>query len=184
MLSEVSMTPPSRATIRSPTVRTTPNPVLAIPGSMPMTITASAFSPRPRMSFLRTAPGGAAPASGRRRGLLEDLFRHVEVRVHRVDVVVLLERVHQPEQGRGVVLSDLDGGLRLHRELGGLNLDAGVLESRANGRQIRCRGGDLEEVAVLGHVLGSGIDRRHQVVLAVAIAVDEDHSSVLELPGD
>src|SRR3954454_332075 len=35
----VSITPPSRATMRSPDVRTTPNPVLAVPGSIPMTIT-------------------------------------------------------------------------------------------------------------------------------------------------
>src|SRR4051794_20594891 len=44
----VSITPPSSATIRSPDVRTTPNPVLAVPGSIPMTIT---------LFHSRSAPG-------------------------------------------------------------------------------------------------------------------------------
>ena len=54
----------------------------------------------------------------------------------------------------------------------------------ADGGQIGRGGRDLEQVAVLGDVLGAGVDRRHQVVLAVAVAVDQDHAALLELPGD
>ena len=57
----VSITPPSSATMRSPTVRTTPNPVFAIPGSMPMTITPLHSRLGPRMSFMmRRGPPEAA----------------------------------------------------------------------------------------------------------------------------
>src|SRR3954471_13094807 len=97
---EVSTTPPSRATMRFPAVRTTPNPVFAIPGSIPMTITP-----------LHSRKAGGCPFirlwSARRCRLLEDLLGNVEVGVHRVDVVVLLERIHQPEQGRRIALPHL-----------------------------------------------------------------------------
>src|SRR5215211_7990996 len=101
----VSTTPPSRATIRSPAVRTTPNPVFAVPGSMPITIT---------HTHSRSAPGCPARPLGaatgprlRGRDLLQDLLWYVEIRVHRVDVVMLLEGVHQPEERRRVALPDV-----------------------------------------------------------------------------
>src|SRR5215208_6047971 len=69
----VSITPPSSATIRSPDVRTTPNPVLAVPGSIPMTITLP-YSHSPPGCPPAEEIGSRSWEPGRRRALRGDLF--------------------------------------------------------------------------------------------------------------
>src|SRR6476659_8454782 len=93
-----SITPPSAALIPPPSTRTRPKPVLATPGSMPMTtVTRTDSGPR---------PGCLPRRSG--RGLLEQLRRDVEVGVHCFDVVVLVEGIHQPHQARRIGTGHLD----------------------------------------------------------------------------
>ena len=119
------------------------------------------------------------------RGLLQHRFRYVEVRVYGLDVVVVVERLDQPDQGSGLGLRrDLDDRVRLHRQVGGADLDPGLLERGADGGQRRGLGRHLEQVAVLADVVGAGVDRRDQVVLVVALAIDDDDALLLELPGD
>src|SRR5437773_12534265 len=60
------------------------------------------------------------------RDALEDLGVDVEVRVHRVDVVIVLERLDQPHQPGRAVLVERDARLRLLGDLGGLDLDPGL----------------------------------------------------------
>ena len=57
----------------------------------------------------REQPAGASEPGGRP---LEDLGVDVEVRVDRVDVVVVLERVDEAHELRGVVLLDWDARVR------------------------------------------------------------------------
>ena len=109
---------------------------------------------------------------------------HVEVGVDLVDVVVLFERVDQAQQVFGLAALDLDRALRLHRHVGGLDLDPGLLQRLAHGAQVGRLADHAQLLAVLAHVLGAGVDRGDQVVLAVAVAVDDDHAAFLEDPGD
>ena len=119
-------------------------------------------------------------------GLLEQLLRDVEVRVHGLDVVVVVEGLHQPDQRPRLRLR-----LRPRRPT---SAPSSAPRTRPRRRSPRARladrrqggglGGHLEQVAVGGHVLGAGIDRGEQVLLAVAVGVDDDHALLLELPGD
>ena len=87
----------------------------------------------------------AAPGLHRLQHLLGD----VEVRPDVLHVVVLLERLDQPDQLlRGRLLGDLDRRLGDHRQLGGLDLEARVLDGLPDGRERLRRGRDLEDGAV------------------------------------
>src|SRR4051794_11051026 len=70
------------------------------------------------------------------RYALEHVSGDVEVRVDRVDVVLILEPVDQPEQLRGAVLVERDEALGPVRDLGVLDLDAGVGQRLADGGQV------------------------------------------------
>ena len=63
---------------------------------------------------------------------------------------------------------DLDRAFRLRRDLGRLDLDPGLLERLADGAEVAGLAEHPQLVAVLAHVLGAGVDRGDQVVLAVA----------------
>ena len=90
----------------------------------------------------------------------------------------------RPSRARASALADLDRALRLHRHLGGPDLDPGALERLAHRAQVARLAEHPQLVAVLAHVLGAGVDRRDQVVLAVAGAVDGHDAAFLEDPGD
>ena len=60
------------------------------------------------------------------RDALQDLRVDVEVGVDGVDVVLILERVDQPQQLAGAVLVERDARLGLLGDLGGLDLDPGL----------------------------------------------------------
>ena len=116
--------------------------------------------------------------------VLEDRFGDVEVGVDRVDVVVLVEVSISRISRRASASADLDDVLGLHRELGRLDLDPRLLERGADRGQSEAAVSHLEQVAVLDDVFGAGVDRGDQVVLAVALRVDQDHAALLEHPGD
>src|SRR5215471_13870214 len=95
----VVMTPASATTTPPATASSTPNPVATRPGSTPMILSACA----PGLAALAAGPGPAAGA-GRRPGGgpsepsslrggdgVDDLVGDVVVRVHGLDVVLLLE---------------------------------------------------------------------------------------------
>src|SRR5829696_625534 len=117
-----------------------------------------------------------------------DALQHVgvslEVRVDRVHVVLVVERLDQPQHLAGRVLVELDARRRAHRQLGVLDVDALALQRLAHPLQVARRGDDLPDVLVLGDVFRAGVDRGHQVVLGVALRVDQHDALLLELPGD
>ncbi len=74
-----------------------------------------------RFPGMPARPHGVTTAGGWRRvavlrEFFEDLFGNVEVGVDVVDVVLVLDRVEQLDQGSGVRLFDLDRVLRDHFE--------------------------------------------------------------------
>ena len=171
-----STTPPSMALMRLPATRTTPKPVLATPGSIPMTtIMGSDSGP---------APGCLFRALELARDLLQDLVRNVEVRVHGLHVVVLVETPRRASAG---------GAPRPPPPRPSTSAPSRSRPSRPRRRQrssasrtaARSRrvARDLEQVAVGRDVLGAGVDGDEQVVLRVAVAVDRHHPSLLEDPG-
>ena len=100
-------------------------------------------------------------------------FADVEVRVHGVDVVVVLERLDQVEQGLRLPVLDRDG------VFGSMTTSEETIPTPASSRAARTAARSLGAVStrnvavVLDDVLGPGVDRDDQVVLVVAIAVDE-----------
>ncbi len=64
------------------------------------------------------------------------------------------------------------------------DLDTGALERLAYRAEIGRLADHAQLLAVLAHVLGAGVDRDDQVVLAVAVGVDDDDAAFLEDPGD
>src|SRR2546423_13080684 len=71
------------------------------------------------------------------RGPLEQGGVHVEVRVDRGHVVLLLERLDEPDEAADLALLDRDARGGPHRELGRVELDAARLERLADGHQVR-----------------------------------------------
>src|SRR5512142_1360825 len=132
--------------------------------------------------------GGASPAEGQglRRDGLHHLLRDVEVRVDLLDVVVLLEGVHQPQRllGRPFVVQT-HRRLGHHRQLGRVDVHARALDRLAHGGERLRRRGDAEARAVALDVVRSALGRgERDVVLAEAVGVHEDHPAPLEQPGD
>src|SRR2546430_17570016 len=78
---------------------------------------------------------GSIPRITDRLGVLQDLFRHVEVCVHLDDIVEVFERLDQTQKLLRLVAFDPNRGRGTHRELGGGHLDAGLVEGRLHGLQ-------------------------------------------------
>src|SRR5438093_5184798 len=68
------------------------------------------------------------PSTVLRLGVLEDLVRYVEVRVDLLNVVEILELLHEAEDSTGLVALDADGRRRAHRDLGRSDRNAGLFE--------------------------------------------------------
>src|SRR4051794_26129900 len=176
-----SITPPSTALIWPPATRTTPKPVFATPGSIPMTTIMGSDS-APALGRLHLAVyARLGVLSG---DLLQNLGRDVEVRVDGLDVIVLVQGLHQAHHGTGVALAHLDDVLRLHGQLGRLDVHIGGLEGSAHRGEILGGADHLQRVSLAGYVLGSRVDRPDQVVLAVAVGVPHHPASLLEPPRD
>ena len=137
-----------------PSTRTMPKPRLAAPGSIPITTCMGSDSGK-RLGCLRKLAWTSLTSSCSERTALEEAETGSDVGWRR--------------------LTHLDtSALRLHRQLGGLDLDPGGLQRLAHRAQVARLGEHPQQVAVLLHVLGAGVDRRDQVVLAIAGAVDDD----------
>src|SRR5579863_6252833 len=137
---------------------------------------------RTRRPAPRSLPAPPARRRARRSAddLLEDLVGDLEVRVHRADVVVLLEGLDQAEELRGARLVEFDARRRALHDVGALDLDAPLLDRRAHRREVAGGADDLERVLVGDDVLGARLDGEKQIVLAVARGVDRDNAALLE----
>src|SRR5581483_3749565 len=70
--------------------------------------------------------------------------------------------------------------LRALRDVGAVELDPRLLERLASRGQVGGFSQYLEHVFVQHDVLGTGVYRRHQVVLVVARGIDHDHAALVE----
>src|SRR4051812_8900882 len=112
----------------------TPYPRRSVPGSMPRILTTSGYA-------------------------FQGRFVHVEVRVHVLDVVVVLERVQQLEGALGFLAGEVHGVLGDHGDLRRAGLgQAGLLEPVADGLELLGRGDDEDGVSLVADVLGAQLD--------------------------
>src|SRR5579885_1662375 len=88
-------------------------------------------------SRVSLSPMGAPPARAFvSDGLLEDLVGNIEVGVHPLDVVVVLQSVHEAQHLLGLLPGQGDGGLGDHGDLGGDDGVAGLLERLPDGCEV------------------------------------------------
>src|SRR5215475_962882 len=158
----VVMTPDSTTVTTPGAASTTPNPVAMSPGSRPMT----------------------RRALGRGDGV-EDLVGDVVVGVDGLDVVLLFERLDEPQDGGRVLALDAHGGLGDH---GRLRFEDGyplVLEGGAHRLHFIRRGGDLKDFFHCSHVGGARFQRLlEHLILLHLLRVDVNNASTIEHPGD
>src|SRR5215467_2135640 len=158
----VVMTPDSTTVTTPGAASTTPNPVAMSPGSRPMT----------------------RRALGRGDGV-EDLVGDVVVRVDGLDVVLLFERLDEPQHGGRVLALDAHGGLGDHGRLRFEDRYPLVLEGGAHRLHFIRRGGDLKDFFHCSHVGGARFQRLlEHLVLLDLLRIDLDHAASIEHPGD
>src|SRR5262249_43811162 len=158
----VVMTPDSTTVTTPGAASTTPNPVATRPGSRPMT----------------------RRALGRGDGV-EDLVGDVVVRVDGLDVVLLFERLDEPQYGGRVLALDAHGGLGDHGRLRFENGYPLVLEGGAHRLHFIRRGSDLKDFFHCSHVGGARFQRLlEHLVLLDLLGIDLDHAASIEHPGD
>src|SRR2546428_2905486 len=153
-LARTSTIPHSRRSARSGAATRNAYPIPVVPGSIP------------RITRL---------------GVLQDLFRDVEVRVDLDHVIEILEGLDQSEQlSRGIAL-DTDGRGRAHRELGRSGLDAGGLERLLHPLERGGSGVDGREARFDLDILGAGVDcGKLDGVRILPLRVDLDDALLLE----
>src|SRR6185295_19658231 len=96
---------------------------------------------------------GTIPAGQRLAGLgREDLLVDVDVGPDVLDVVVVFEGLHQPQDLVDLVRCDVDGGLGHHRQLLGDGGSAAALELLLDGDVVLHGGVDLVDVLGDGDV--------------------------------
>src|SRR5712692_6081080 len=162
------MTTESMTDRAPPTASTSANPVLTRPGSMP-----------------RIGRGALAGARSGGRDGLDDLVGNVVVRVDRLDVVQLLQRLDQAQHLWRVLPLDANRRLWYERHLGLEHGDPRRFERRPHGVYFSRGGGDLESFFHATHVRGAGLQgARHEIVLADLAGVDQHDAFALEHPPD
>src|SRR5712692_5929451 len=114
---------------------------------------------------------------------LEDFLRHIEVRVHLLDVVQVLERLDESEDLLRLLALEAHGVRRPHRELGVAYLELESLQGLTHRLEaVRC-GVDRHEFAVRFDVLRAGVDGRElDLVGRAALRVDLDDALLHEQP--
>src|SRR5262244_2739101 len=153
---------PDSITVTTPGAASmTPNPVATRPGSSPMT----------------------RRALGRGDGV-EDLVRDVVVGVDGLNVVLLLESLDEPENGRSVLALHPHRRLGDHGRLGLENRHALDLEGVADGLHVVRGRRDLVDFLDRPHVGGAGFEGLlEDLVLLGLLGIDLDHASAIEHPG-
>src|SRR4051794_27882158 len=117
----------------------------------------------------------------------EDVLGDVEVGRNALDVLEILEHLHESKRLARLGRIELDRLLRDHRALRGFNRYASPLECLPDLLERARLGVDLDRVLGLGvDVLGSGVDcsERHLIGVDRTVALDRDEAARLELPGD
>src|SRR2546421_7928119 len=108
-----------------------------------------------------------------------DLVGDVEVGVHVLDVVAVLERVDQLEHPSRPVLVERDGDAGDERGVGGLVLHAGALQGVAYGDEVTGLADHLEGLAEVVDLLGAGVEyRAEHVVLGQRAGLGDDDDAL------
>src|SRR5215218_5388776 len=94
--------------------------------------------------------------------LLEHLVGDVVVGEDVLHVVAVLERVDEPEDLARGLLVELDRDAGHEADVGGVVVDAGVLQGGAHRDQVGRLAHDLEGVALVAHLLGPGVQHGHE----------------------
>src|SRR5450755_768356 len=113
--------------------------------------------------------------------LLHDVVGHGVVGVHVLHVVGVIEGVDDPEHAPGLLLVDRDLHGRHERDVGGLVVDAGVLQRAAHRHHVTGLAGHLEGVAEVADLLGARFEHGVQDVIlgdAARLADDDDALAV------
>src|SRR5688500_13799932 len=156
-----TVTPPAPAS-------STPYPVATSPGSTPMTLR------------MRRSANGLGGGDG-----VDDLVGDVVVGEDGLDVVLLLERLDQPQHCRGILAVDAHGGLGHHVDLSLEHRNARPLQHLADCFHLVRRRGDLERIVHLLHVRGAGVERLlEELVLLDPHGIGVDQPATLEHPRD
>src|SRR4051794_5278690 len=110
------------------------------------------------------AKGGDGPFHGGAGVLdpLEHLVGDVVVGEDVLHVVAVLERVDEPEDLARGLLVELDRDAGHEAGVGGVVVDAGVLQRGAHRDQVGRLAHDLEAVALVAHLLGPGVQHGHE----------------------
>src|SRR6185436_3696374 len=131
----ITVTPPGPAW-------STPNPVATNPGSTPMTLRT------------RRSSKGLGGGDG-----VDDLVGNVVVGEDGLDVVLLLERLDQPQHRRGVLAVDAHGGLGHHVDLSFEHRNPRALQPLADRFHLVGGRRDLERIVHPLDIGGSGVER-------------------------
>src|SRR5438105_9447460 len=114
-------------------------------GTSPQSSTLAPSGDGSRSAYPIPVVPGSMPRITCRSGVLEHLFGHVEVRVHPLDVVEVLERLDEADELAGGIAFDADRVRRAHRELGGGDRDLRRLEGLLHALEGRGRRVDGDE---------------------------------------
>src|SRR6266536_3245050 len=118
-------------------------------------------------------------------GDLEDFLRHVEVGVHLLRVVELLERFDEAEHLARLLALDPDRAGRPHRDLGVADRQLRAFKRPLHGLEAAGSRIHGHERAVRFDILGAGVDRHERDLIDVAAArVDLDDALLFEDPLD
>src|SRR5581483_3421052 len=156
-----------------PTLSTTPQPVWIDPGSMPRMISRG---PRPKPPFARGATGSAR--------LVHQLGRNVEIGGHALHVVVVFQLFGEFQNLLHVLGVDIDAVLRHQRDLRARHGNFLLIEPVLDRGEIFRRRHHLENVLLVAHVLGAGVEHdAHQPLLVHLRLLHRDQPLFIEHPG-
>src|SRR6266481_1653022 len=156
----VEITPTSRTVTAPGAASRTAKPVATSPGSTPIT----------------------RKPLGRGDGV-EDLVGDVVVGIDGLDVVLLLERLDEPQHGRGILALHPHGGLGHHGDLRLDDREPLRLERVPHGVHFIRRGRDLENFFDGADVRGAALERLlHHLVFLGLLGVHLDEPAAVEHP--
>src|SRR5438445_641914 len=159
-----------QSVIAGPSVETINSayPIPVVPGSMPRMVRGASPPENPPRLELR---------------VLEPFFGHVEVRVHLLYVVEVLEGVDEADELAGGVALDADRRRRPHGELRRGGMDPGGLQRALHSLEGRWCRVDGDEARLGLDVLGARVDRGQlDGVGGLALGVDLDDALLFEEP--